>query len=144
MTLDLAGYTIRSGLINAHDHLEFNLFPRQRPLTPAWSRDITGDDLHWEQLKVPAHAPDGATQGYVVALVVCITIRTMPLSSRKFSVRVVKRFVGRTRSSSVQTWRNATGNFPKWPFIVHLGEAAVRAAGRNFGWTKWVPSIIAP
>ena len=42
--LDLDGYLLLPGLINAHDHLEFNLFPRlgkgPYPNAKAWANDI--------------------------------------------------------------------------------------------------------
>lgn len=46
VSLDLSGYTLFPGLINAHDHLEFGLFPRlgRPPYKNAteWARDIQG------------------------------------------------------------------------------------------------------
>ena len=42
--LDLDGFLVLPGLINAHDHLEFNLFPKlgngHYPNAAAWARDI--------------------------------------------------------------------------------------------------------
>jgi cytosine/adenosine deaminase-related metal-dependent hydrolase len=57
--LDLRGYLILPGLINAHDHLEFNLFPRlgrgPYPNATAWAEDIYRPDSPpiAQHLKVP-------------------------------------------------------------------------------------------
>jgi cytosine/adenosine deaminase-related metal-dependent hydrolase len=57
--LDLDGLQVLPGLINAHDHLEFALFPRlgQRHYANAteWARDIyhPGKSPVWEHLQVP-------------------------------------------------------------------------------------------
>src|SRR5205085_8860792 len=46
--LDLTGQLILPGLINAHDHLEFNLYPRlgrgPYPNAGAWSRNVYRPD----------------------------------------------------------------------------------------------------
>ncbi|HEY7387467.1 MAG TPA: hypothetical protein VH640_03090, partial [Bryobacteraceae bacterium] len=57
--LDLRGYLILPGLINAHDHLEFNLFPRlgrgPYPNATAWAEDIYHPEVPpiMQHLKVP-------------------------------------------------------------------------------------------
>lgn len=47
-TVDLSGYLILPGLLNAHDHLEFNLFPRlgrgPYPNAAMWAEDIHRSD----------------------------------------------------------------------------------------------------
>src|SRR5579863_4968374 len=48
LTFNLTGFLVLPGLINAHDHLEFNLFPRlgrgPYPNASAWARDIHHPD----------------------------------------------------------------------------------------------------
>lgn len=57
--VDLTGFLILPGLINAHDHLEFNLFPRlgrgPYPNAAAWANDIfhPRDSPIREQLAIP-------------------------------------------------------------------------------------------
>jgi cytosine/adenosine deaminase-related metal-dependent hydrolase len=57
--LNLEGHLVLPGLINAHDHLEFNLFPRlgrgPYPNATSWAGDIhrPGDSPVREQLQIP-------------------------------------------------------------------------------------------
>jgi cytosine/adenosine deaminase-related metal-dependent hydrolase len=48
--IDLSGYLVLPGFVNAHDHLEFALFPRMAnppyPNASAWARDIQHDFAH--------------------------------------------------------------------------------------------------
>ena len=103
MTLDLPGCKIRPGLINAHDHLEFNLFPRLG-IAPLPQRDGVGARYlpSRSQLRFASTSECPSARALVgrdsricsAALRPCaITIRTTPRSStHDFPVRVVRRF----------------------------------------------------
>jgi cytosine/adenosine deaminase-related metal-dependent hydrolase len=141
VTLDLAGYTIRSGLINAHDHLEFNLFPRlgngPYPNATAWSRDIYRPDESpiREQLRVPKRTR--LIWGGLKNLLSGVTTvchhnpYDAAVFENNFPVRVVKRFGWAHSLEFSPDLAERHRQTPKnWPFIVHLGEAA-DAGGRD-------------
>jgi cytosine/adenosine deaminase-related metal-dependent hydrolase len=145
--LDLSGYLILPGLINAHDHLSFNLFPLlghpPYPNAGAWARDVYKPDespvrehrsvprkvrLEWGAIKnlisgvttVAHHDPDPprAFEGK----------RRGP----RFPVNVMKQ----------SGWAHSLGFTPdiaerfrktpeEWPFILHLGEATDAAGAEE-------------
>lgn len=135
--LDMRGCLILPGLINAHDHLEFNLFPRlghgPYPNAGAWARDIyhpTQSPVR-EHLRVPL--PTRLCWGAVKNLLSGVTTvchhnpYNPHVFSRNFAVRVPKRF-GWAHSLEfspdlTERFRRTPGD---WPFVLHLGEAVDR------------------
>lgn len=131
--LDLAGFLILPGFINAHDHLEFNLFPRLgRGLyanATEWAYDIyqPREAPIRQHLRVPKTVR--LFWGAIKNLLSGVTTVShhnpyQPgVFERRFPVRVVKRFGW---AHSLQFSSDAKQRFYETPadvpFIIHAGE----------------------
>jgi cytosine/adenosine deaminase-related metal-dependent hydrolase len=131
--LNLDGHLILPGLINCHDHLEFNLFPRlgrgPYPNATAWAGDIYHPDRSpvKEHLAVPK-AVRLAWGGLNNLLSGVTTVAhhnpyDAEIFENNFPVRVVKRFGWAHSlhfSSDVVTRYRAVST--RWPFLIHAAE----------------------
>lgn len=131
--MNLSGYQILPGMINAHDHLDFNLFPRlgSGPYTNAtqWAEDIYRPEespvreqrclskhvrLMWGGLK---NLLSGVTT-------VCHHNPYHPILNHPgFPIRVIKNFGWAHSlrfSPDIVERFHATPR--EWPFVIHLGE----------------------
>jgi len=139
--LDLTGYLLLPGLINAHDHLEFNLFPRlgkgHYPNAREWANDIYHPDVSpvREHLSIPM-AVRLAWGGLRNLLSGVTTVAhhnpcNTEVFEPEFPVRVVKRF-GWAHSLDfsprlAELYQNTPRNLP---FILHAAEGTdEKAAG---------------
>ncbi len=144
MKLDLAGHLTLPGLINAHDHLEFNLFPRlgsgPYPNATAWARDIYHPERSpvREHLRVPKPVRLwwGALKNLLSGVTtVCHHNPYEPaVFTSDFPVRVVRRY-GWAHSLAfdpelAERFRRAPD---ACPFLVHCGEGTDREARGEFG-----------
>ena len=132
--LELRGHLVLPGLINAHDHLEFNLFPRlgrgPYPNAQAWAREIYRPEESpvKEHLRIPqaTRLLWGGLKNLLsgVTTVCHHNSCQAPILQQNFPVRVVKRFGW---AHSLQFSPDLASRFhqtaPRWPFILHLGEA---------------------
>ena len=137
--VDLTGYLLLPGLINAHDHLEFNLFPRlgRGPYKngQAWAADIYRPDRSpiREHLEIPK--PVRLWWGGIKNLLCGVTTVChhneywADVFEDGFPVRVLKRYAW---SHSLALGGNIEATFqgsaPDAPYIIHLGEGTDAAA----------------
>ncbi len=130
--VNLAGCLILPGLINAHDHLEFSLFPKlgagPYPNAKAWADNVYRPDEPpiSGHLRVPKRERLlwGAIKNLVGGVTtVCHHNPYEEVFEDDFPVRVVKRFGwahslafgGDVMEQFLRTPRD-------WPFIIHVGE----------------------
>jgi cytosine/adenosine deaminase-related metal-dependent hydrolase len=137
-SINLEGRLILPGLINAHDHLEFALFPRlgskRYPNAKAWAEDIyrPGETPVREHLRIPK--TDRLLWGGLKNLLsgvttVCHHNPYEPAFDGEFPVRVVKRFGwAHSLDFSTDVAERFQNTPPGEPFIVHLGEGTDASA----------------
>ncbi|HEY0759142.1 MAG TPA: methyltransferase domain-containing protein [Acidisarcina sp.] len=141
--LDLDGYLLFPGLVNAHDHLEFALFPRlgSRKYSNAteWALDIQANEV--ETINLHKRVPKevrlwwGGVRNLLSGVTrVCHHNPLHPaLQDAHFPVRVIENFGW---EHSLAFGSDISGAFlrtpPGQPFIIHAGEGVDHTAAGEF------------
>jgi cytosine/adenosine deaminase-related metal-dependent hydrolase len=132
LELDLTGLQIRPGLINAHDHLEFSLFPKLGSglyrNAADWARDIyrPNESPVREHLRVPKTVRllwGGLRNLLSGVTTVCHHNPYHPIFDADFPVRVVKDIAwAHSVAFSSDLRESFAAASPRDPFVLHAGE----------------------
>jgi cytosine/adenosine deaminase-related metal-dependent hydrolase len=141
-TLDLHNYLVLPGLINAHDHLELNLFPRlgrgHYPNASAWAKDIYRP--HEPPVKQHLAVPKslrlrwGGFKNLISGVTTVAHHNAVHpvFSDADFPVRVVKRYGWAHSLQFSPDWKTALRNTPaNYPFVIHAAEGTDEEASRE-------------
>ncbi|HWR14679.1 MAG TPA: methyltransferase domain-containing protein [Terriglobales bacterium] len=140
--IDLSGYLLLPGLINAHDHLDFALFPRMGngPYSSAseWAKDIHNQfaDEIATQRKVPRSVRLwwGAIRNLLAGVTtVCHHNPYEPdFSDPEFPVRVLRDYRwAHSLFFEEDVFERFQSGSPDTPFIIHLGEGTTSRCRRE-------------
>ena len=131
-TLDLAGYLVLPGLINAHDHLEFALFPRLGRggyrNSQEWAEEIYRPDQSpiGEHLRVPKWVRlwwGGIRNLLAGVTTVCHHNPYEALFNDDFPVRVLRNYAwAHSLSFERDVAIKHRTSSPNVPFLIHLAE----------------------
>ena len=142
LTVDLSGYLLLPGLINAHDHLEFNLFPRlgngPYPNFQQWGEDIFRPDASPVRDHLAVPKPVRLWWGAIKNLLCGVTTvchhnpYQRGIFGKGFPVRVVSRY-GWAHSLALE--KDVAALFRATPddapFLIHLGEGTDAGSARE-------------
>jgi cytosine/adenosine deaminase-related metal-dependent hydrolase len=141
-TLDLHNFLVLPGLINAHDHLELNLFPRlgsgPYPNASVWATDIYRP--HEPPIKQHLEVPKplrlrwGGLKNLISGVTTVAHHNAFHPSflDRDFPVRVVKRYGWAHSLQFSPDWETRFRSTPvSHPFVMHAAEGTDEAAGRE-------------
>ena len=141
-TLDLHDFLVLPGLINAHDHLELNLFPKlgRGPYAnaSAWAKDIYHpyEPPVQQHLQVPK--PLRMRWGAIKSLISGVTTVAHHNAFHpvflepSFPVRVVRRYGWAHSVQFSPDWETRFRNTPAgYPFVIHAAEGTDEAASRE-------------
>jgi cytosine/adenosine deaminase-related metal-dependent hydrolase len=137
--LDLEGCLVLPGLINAHDHLEMNLFPRlgagPYPNASRWAEDIYNPNQSpvKEHLSVPKALRFrwGAIKNVLSGVTTIAHHNDLHsvLFGRRYPARVLRRFNWAHSLRFSTDWLLKFQATPRnWPFIIHAAEGTDESA----------------
>ncbi len=149
--IDLEGYTIFPGLVNAHDHLEMNHYPRSKfrevyDNAHQWGEDMDSrlDSEPYKSLRAYPLADRVFIGGLKNLLCGATTVAHhgpphKPMYHKDFPVRVLRKY-GWAHSLHFDTDEEVVASYrrtPKdWPWFIHLAEGTDEVAAAEYGRLK--------